>query len=53
MLGGGAGGTARGDFVECGVDRGGYSLTVVRYLDFGKLAEAFYLLDTYEGLVDG
>jgi O-methyltransferase len=27
-----------GDFVECGVNRGGYALTVIKYLDFGTLA---------------
>lgn len=41
-----------GDFVECGVNRGGYALTVIRYLDFDDLAKRFFLLDTYEGLLD-
>src|SRR5215475_14163655 len=41
-----------GDFVECGVNRGGYALTVVKYVEFEKLAKRFYLLDTYEGLVE-
>jgi O-methyltransferase len=41
-----------GDFVECGVNRGGYALTVIKYLDFGSLSKQFFLLDTYEGLVD-
>lgn len=40
-----------GDFVECGVNRGGYAMTVVRYVDFGRLSKRFFLLDTYEGLV--
>ena len=41
-----------GDFVECGVNRGGYALTVIRYLDFANLDKRFYLLDTYQGLVE-
>jgi O-methyltransferase len=38
-----------GDFVECGVNRGGISRSVVDYVNFGKLDKRFYLLDTYEG----
>jgi hypothetical protein len=41
-----------GDFVECGVNRGGYALSVIHYVDFEELDKRFYLLDTYEGLVD-
>jgi hypothetical protein len=41
-----------GDFVECGVNRGGYALSVIRYVDFEKLPKTFFLLDTYEGLVE-
>jgi hypothetical protein len=41
-----------GDFVECGVYRGGYSMTVCTYLNFENLPKKFYLLDTFEGLVD-
>jgi O-methyltransferase len=41
-----------GDFVECGVNRGGYALTVIDYVDFKSLPKKFYLLDTYEGLVE-
>jgi O-methyltransferase len=41
-----------GDFVECGVNRGGYALTVIKYTGFEKLNKKFYLLDTYEGLVE-
>jgi O-methyltransferase len=41
-----------GDFVECGVNRGGYALSVINYVDFAKLPKTFYLLDTYEGLVE-
>lgn len=40
-----------GDFVECGVNRGGLSRTVMEYVDFASLADKkFYLLDTYNGL---
>ena len=42
----------RGDFVECGVNRGGLSRTVMRYIEFDKLDKRFWLLDTYEGLVE-
>ncbi len=42
-----------GDFVECGVNRGGYARTVISYVDFGKLPKTFYLLDTFSGLVAG
>jgi len=41
-----------GDFVECGVHRGGLSRTVIHYIDFENLGKQFWLLDTYEGLVD-
>jgi O-methyltransferase len=41
-----------GDFVECGVNRGGYALSVIHYVDFAKLDKRFFLLDTYEGLVE-
>jgi hypothetical protein len=41
-----------GDFVECGVNRGGYALSVIQYVNFEKLSKTFYLLDTYEGLVE-
>jgi O-methyltransferase len=40
-----------GDFVECGVNRGGLSLTVMEYINFRALqGRTFYLLDTFEGL---
>ncbi len=39
-----------GDFVECGVNRGGLSRMVMNYIDFNKLTDKkFYLLDTYCG----
>jgi O-methyltransferase len=41
-----------GDFVECGVNRGGFSRAVIEYLDFEKLDKSFYLMDTFEGLVE-
>lgn len=39
-----------GDFVECGVFKGGISRAVINYIDFDKLDKKFYLLDTYEGI---
>jgi hypothetical protein len=41
-----------GDFVECGVNRGGYALSVIKYVGFEHLAKRFFLLDTYEGLAE-
>jgi len=41
-----------GDFVECGVNRGGYSRTVIDYVDFPSLPKKFYLLDTFQGLAN-
>jgi len=40
-----------GDFVECGVYRGGYSLALADYLQFNTLNKNFWLLDTFNGLV--
>ncbi len=39
-----------GDFVECGVNRGGLARAVVEYVDFARLKKTFYLLDTFSGL---
>ena len=39
-----------GDFVECGVNKGGISRAVMDYTNFNKLNKTFYLLDTFEGL---
>lgn len=40
-----------GDFVECGVNRGGLALTVMNYTGFNQLENRkFYLLDTYSGI---
>jgi len=41
-----------GDFVECGVNRGGMSRAVMHFVDFPKLDKTFYLLDTFHGLED-
>lgn len=38
-----------GDFVECGVNRGGISRAVIHYVDFETLNKKFYLLDTFNG----
>lgn len=42
----------RGDFVECGVNKGGLSMSVMEYTDFIHSDRHFYLLDTYQGLID-
>ena len=39
-----------GDFVECGVNRGGLSRTVIEFVDFRNLPKKLYLLDTFCGL---
>lgn len=39
-----------GDFVECGVNKGGLALTVMNYVGFEALRKRFYLLDTFAGL---
>jgi hypothetical protein len=42
-----------GDFVECGVNRGFLSASVMSYLNFKSLHDRkFFLFDTYSGLVD-
>ena len=41
-----------GDFVECGVNRGFLSKSIVTYLDFASMSDRrFFLFDTYSGLV--
>lgn len=42
----------KGDFVECGVNRGWLSRSVIHYVDFGRLSKTFYLLDTFEGIYE-
>jgi len=39
-----------GDFVECGVNTGIFSLAICDYLDFARLPKRFWLFDTYAGL---
>lgn len=39
-----------GDFVECGVNTGMFSLAICDYLDFARVPKRFYLFDTYRGL---
>lgn len=41
-----------GDFVECGVFRGGLARAVIEYTNFNSLNKKFFLFDTYEGLVE-
>jgi O-methyltransferase len=40
----------KGDFVECGVHTGIFSVAICRYLDFAKLNREFFLFDTFEGI---
>jgi hypothetical protein len=40
-----------GDFVECGVNKGGYARAIVEYIDLAKSGKRFYLLDTFKGIV--
>lgn len=39
-----------GDFVECGVNKGGLAFTVAEYVGLNTLNKRFFLLDTFEGL---
>jgi O-methyltransferase len=39
-----------GDFVECGVNRGGLARTVADFVGLASTGRRFWLLDTYEGL---
>jgi len=39
-----------GEFVECGVDKGGHARAIINYVDFKNLKKKFYLLDTFCGL---
>lgn len=41
-----------GDFVECGVNTGFLSSTMLDYLDWNKQAKTLYLLDTFSGPVE-
>jgi O-methyltransferase len=40
-----------GDFVECGVNRGGLARAIIDYIAFERLNKRFYLIDTFGGLV--
>lgn len=40
-----------GDFVECGVNRGGLARAIIDYVGFERLNKRFYLIDTFSGLV--
>ncbi|MGK0188282.1 MAG: O-methyltransferase [Verrucomicrobiales bacterium] len=41
----------KGDFVECGVNTGIFSLAICDYTDFAKYSDrTLYLFDTYEGI---
>lgn len=42
--------TLPGDFVECGVNKGGYSRAIVHFIDFNKTGKTFYLADTFTGI---
>ena len=40
-----------GDYVECGVSRGGYARAVMHYIGFDAIPEKkFFLIDTYHGV---
>ena len=39
-----------GDFVECGVNTGIFSLAAAYYVDFNRLQKSFYLFDTFAGI---
>jgi hypothetical protein len=40
----------QGDFVECGVNAGFMSSSVMHYLNWNTLGRTFYLLDTFSGI---
>src|SRR6266850_6730162 len=39
-----------GDFVECGVNKGFYSSSIMEYSNWNSLEKTFYLLDTFSGI---
>ncbi len=41
-----------GDFVECGVNTGMCARMIINYINFDKLPKKFYLLDTFEGMLE-
>ncbi len=42
--------TVPGDFVECGVYRGGYARAILSYLPFQNSGRRYWMLDTFDGL---
>lgn len=40
----------KGDFVECGVNRGFMSSVIMSYLGWNRLDRNFYLVDTFDGI---
>lgn len=38
-----------GDYVECGVNRGGMARAIMHYVDFNSTDKKYWLLDTYKG----
>ncbi|MBZ3695085.1 TylF/MycF/NovP-related O-methyltransferase [Phyllobacterium calauticae] len=40
----------KGDFVECGVNKGFLSSSIMQYLDWNSQGRMFFLLDTFAGL---
>jgi hypothetical protein len=41
-----------GDFVECGVNKGGLATVALQYADLPKTDKRMYLFDTYQGMAD-
>jgi O-methyltransferase len=41
-----------GDFVECGVNKGGFARGIIQYTKFQEIGKKFYLFDTFEGFVE-
>jgi O-methyltransferase len=39
-----------GDFVDCGVNTGIFSRSIINYIDFETTGKTYYLLDTFTGL---
>ena len=42
-----------GDFVECGVNAGFMSSSIMQYLNWNSLEKTFYLLDSFTGIDEG
>jgi len=43
-------GRLAGDFVECGVNTGIYSLAICDYIDLNATGKSFFLFDTFDGI---